>query len=209
MLAMIYTFILIWALTKLRNGIIILYIISFPLLLLGIMSFAYGNVMLELWPLSETLGKLDTKNNMETQWLFVVVPFFMLGYGLEKGKIREKTWACAEIFLGICMVGYLIEVVVILILNLKRSTTLCLFTYPVIYFLMICAQKHPHLVTKRASKYCAGIASFMYFSHILFISISQNCGLLQTPTYFLTIGISSGIGFLIVKTNNRFGKLFI
>lgn len=96
MLAMIYTMLIVWGLSKTKSGLEYLYYISFALLAIGIIMFGYGNVFLNVWPFDVSLAKLDFNVNMETQWWFSIVPFFMLGFGLRRTKINKVVWQYGE-----------------------------------------------------------------------------------------------------------------
>lgn len=134
----------------------------------------------------------------------------MMGYGLrQKGVWYSKIYEKCEIWLPIISVAYVVEVMVLQLFDFMNSTTLCLTTYPVVLLLMIFAQKHPCIGNEKAARYCPGVASFIYFSHILFVLILQRFGFLETPTYLITVVLSSALGLLIVKTDNSVLKKLI
>lgn len=209
MLAMIYTMLIVWGLSKTKSGLEYLYYISFALLAIGIIMFGYGNVFLNVWPFDVSLAKLDFNVNMETQWWFSIVPFFMLGFGLRRTKINKVVWQYGEQLLLLAFVGYFIEVMIIQKFNLKMSTTICLFTYPIVYLLIIFALKHPYIGTEKLARYSSGIANSIYFSHILFVLILQRTGLSETPVYIITVAITILLGVIIVRSNNKILKRII
>lgn len=172
--------------------------------------FGYGNLFFSLPAAQDTFGRLDTDTNMQTQWLFLVLPFFMMGYGISQRKIKESgIYRRCEGLLVLAIAAYLVEVVILEALDLKRSTTLCICTYPIIYLLLLCALKHPDFGNARMAWYAAGIASFMYFGHILFVLTAQRIGLAETPTYVIAVLLSVAIGSIIVKLNHPILKKLI
>lgn len=203
MLAIMYTILLIWIISKIPHAFECLYRISWLFLILGIAIFGYRNLFFRFSLVQHTLGLLDPNVNMQTQWLFSVVPFFMIGYGLrQKNSFITQIYQKCEILLPIIIVIYFVEVVVLQIFNLKHSTTLCLTTYPLIFVLMIFVLKHPDFGNAKIAGYASHIASFAYFSHILVVLIFQYIGLSETPIYFTTVTITIMLGAIIVKLNN-------
>ncbi len=210
MLAILYTIILLWFLSKNQNILKCFYYLSFFLLMIGIMMFGYGNVFFKIPLIAKTLGMINTNINMQSEWLFSIIPFFMVGYGM-KNKNRNCSWVYknCEILLVVFLVAYIFEILFLQIFDLKNSTTLCLTTYPLVYLLILFSTKHPQIGTAKLAKYSSGIASFTYFSHILFIDIFEKLNFSETPTYFITIAFTAFLGFAIVKSNNSIFKKLI
>lgn len=173
--------------------------------------FGYGNLTFRVPMVANILGMLDTNVNMQTQWLFSVVPFFMMGWGINRKKLSERwEYRYCEVLLCTSIAGYFVEVILIQMLDLKQSTTLCLFTYPVVYFLLLVSQKHPFMLGgSKRPLYVAGMASFIYFSHILFVLIFQRVGFYETPTYIATVLITGTMGYFTVKSKNMLIKKLI
>lgn len=172
--------------------------------MLGVLCFGYGNVFLKLPIVCDTVAKLDFSNNMETQWLTIVVPFFMLGHRLRTRKAPSLLRRNCEVLLVVSLVLYFAEVIEIQLFELKNSTTLCFFTYPLIHLLMLFADKHHRIGSGEFSRYSSGIAGFVYFAHILIVLILQKMGLRETPVYLLTIFSTVLCGLIIVKVDNRY-----
>ena len=126
-----------------------------------------------------------------------------MGYGLCRSNVK-KTWIYrkCELLLVIVLVAYFAEVMILQVFDFTRSTTLCLCTYPIVYLLIVVSLKHPDFVNAKIARYSAGIASFMYFGHILFVLITQKIGIAQTPTYVIAVLLSTVIGGIIVKLDN-------
>lgn len=95
---------------------------------------------------------------------------------------------------------YFIEVLVLQIIDIKCSITLC--TYSVVYLLLIFAIKRQKIGNAKLAEYAAGIASFMYFGHILSVLILQKMEISETHTYLITVIISAILGALIVILDN-------
>lgn len=210
MLAIIYTIIALWALKRFPNTVIYLYRVSFILLMIGIAMFGYGKLFFRFSIIQHTFGLIDQSVNMQSQWLFLIIPFFMMGYRMhEKNtwllKISEK----CEILLPIVGIAYIVEVMALQLLDWMNNTTLCLTTYPVILLLMVFAEKHPHIGNKKIAYYSSRVASFIYFSHILFVLILQRMGVAGTPIYFITVIVSGISGLIIAKTKNSVLKKLI
>lgn len=65
---------------------------------------------------------------------------------------------------------------------------------------------------EKCGRTCNGMANFMYYSHPIFILILERIPLLKgqnTLIFILTIAITSTIGYLIYKMNNKLINRFI
>lgn len=207
MLAIIYTIIILWIMKDNKKILKYLYGVSLCFLVIGICMFGYGKIFFSIPIFKNLFGQLNMDVNMQTQWLFLVVPFFMTGYILQKNKLVEGVlYKKAELLLGCLFIFYLIEVVLLQILDLKTSTTLCIMTYPVVVLVFICALKHPKVIDTIKGNYMCHIASFLYFSHIMFSTVLDLYGFSETKVFFITIICSVSIGIGIVKCNNRILK---
>lgn len=172
--------------------------------------FGYGKFFFRFPIVQNTLGLIDQDINMQSQWLFSIVPFFMLGYSLNKrNAFISKLYNKCEVLLLIVFIIYVLELIILKIFDLMSSTTLCFSTYPLVFLIMITALKYPSFGNEKISNYCSKLSSFIYFSHILFILILQNMGISETPTYFFTIMITVSIGLVITKINNPVLNRFI
>lgn len=203
MLAIIYTVAIVWMASRYQQGVCMLYYITFICLLIGILMFGYGNLFFRFPLAKHTFGSLDPNINMQTQWIFSVIPFFMMGYGLNRSNVKNSwIYRKCELLLVIVLMAYFAEVMILQVFDFMRSTTLCLCTYPIVYLLILVSLKHPDFVNAKIARYSAGIASFMYFGHILFVLIAQRIGIAQTPTYVIAVLLSTVIGGIIVKLDN-------
>ena len=210
MLAIIYTVVVVWIAEKFRYVFCTLYYSSLICLLIGILMFGYGNLFFSLPIIEDTLGHLNSDINMQTQWIFLVLPFFMMGYKLNWRSVKEsRAYRRCELLLILAIMVYLAEVMILHILDFKRSTTLCFCTYPIVYFLLLLSLKHPDLGNKRIAKYSAGEASFMYFGHIFFVLVAQRMEISNTPTYVIAVLLSVAIGGIIVKLNHPIMNMLI
>lgn len=202
-LAILYTIVLLFLLNRLlKNGLAIAYNASFLLLIIGVLSFNYGNVFLKIPLVNCTIGKLNFETNMPSQWLFVVFPFFMMGYGL-RGKQNSWLYNHSEILMLIVMTLFPLEVTLSTIFDLKASTIMCFAIYPIVYLMLLSVFKHdPYAGRYRMAKYCSGIASFMYFGHMIVILILHSMGLFETPVFLSTLLVTGTIGAIIVSLDN-------
>lgn len=203
MLAIIYTVAIVWMASRYQQGVCTLYYLTFICLLIGVFMFGYGNLFFRFPLVKQTFGLLDPNINMQTQWIFSVIPFFMMGYGLSRSNIKNIwIYRKCELLLVIVLAAYFAEVMILQVFDFMRSTTLCLCTYPIVYLLIVVSLKHPGFVNAKISRYSAGIASFMYFGHIFFVLIAQRIGIAQTPTYVIAVLLSTVIGGITVKLDN-------
>lgn len=203
MLAIIYTVAIVWVLSRYQRAVCTLYYITFICLLTGILMFGYGNLFFRFPLVKYTVGSLDSNINMQTQWIFSVVPFFMMGYGLSHSNMKNiLIYRKCELLLVIALAAYFAEVMILQMFDFMRSTTLCVCTYPIVYLLIVLSLKHPDFVNAKIARYLAGIASFMYFGHILFVLFAQKIGIAQTPTYVIAVLISIVVGAIVVKLDN-------
>lgn len=121
-LAIIYTVLIVWMASRHRQGVRTLYYVSFICLLIGILMFGYGNLFFRFPLAKHTFGALDLNINMQTQWIFSVIPFFMMGYGLSRSSVKS-TWIYlkCELLLVIALAVYFVEVVILQMFGFCRA----------------------------------------------------------------------------------------
>ena len=199
LLAIIYTIILLAFANHIsQKAEEALFCFSFVPLAVGIAINNYGNVFLKL-PGFRAFNNYS--QSMIVNWWFLVIPFFMLGYALNK-KIpechRKKAFSLAMISFS----GLLIEVALTTWLDLHENVILCLFTYPVIYFLLNWALNNPNAQLMNMAKYCAGMASVVYFGHVVIANCLKSVNVSETPTFLICILITTIMGYALTGLDN-------
>ena len=89
------------------------------------------HITLNLFLSFPILNKLiQCDRNMTVGWIFIVIPFFMLGKTINdhcNNSIDTKVVVCQ---MGLCLIGLELEILITTILNLHNNVVLCLFTCP-------------------------------------------------------------------------------
>lgn len=178
----------------------IIFYISFVFLLFGILINCYGKVFLKLSFLQEAYGAID--GTFLSHGVFLVLPFFMMGYALEK-PIPEFAKKHSLILTLCFFVAFFAEVVFTTVFDLKENALLGFCSYPAIYFLMVWATEKPYCKHGKSAKYCCDISAFMYFSHYAIMMILNSMGIAQTPKFIICIAITAVGGAIYSKLKNN------
>jgi hypothetical protein len=199
LLAIIYTIvILIVASAVSKKSSFIIYCLSFPLLLIGITVSNYGKVFLEI-PL---FGILSNNNqSMIWGWMFIVLPFFMLGYYLSR-KTPDLYVGNQLLFALLSLLGLFLEILLTTLLDLHNNVVLCLFTYPTVLYLFKWALKNPNHQLSVAADYSAGIASVIYFTHIAIANELMLIHCTGTLSFLICVLVPAVVGFILVGLGN-------
>ena len=184
----------------------IVFKMSFIFLAWGICIDNYGNIFRKI-SFFNIVYQYDA--NMISGFITIIIPFFMMGYLLNKpiseSLIRHSLGATLS-----CLVGLLIEIFITTVFDLHQSVALCLFTYPTVFFLLVWSLKSTKEKNANGiiAKYAGKMASAIYFIHYLPIVMLYNSGVTETPTFLISCGISIVIGFiLIIQKNNYIKKI--
>lgn len=138
------------------------------------------------------------------------LPFFMLGYFLNKIKISDKS---NNILLIVNILLFYLEIFIVNNLNLQRDIIITIFLYPLIFTLVRFLLNHNLEKCQRFSAKCRNIANWMYYSHILVMSILSfifnkiNIGDNPTVLFFNTVTLCILSEIIIEKTDNKFIKM--
>lgn len=137
--------------------------------------------------------------------LLMAVPFFMMGYFLT--KISDRKILIKVVLTGVLFVG---EIVVVNMLGLNVNIIETIFLYIFLAYIMVWLLNHPLQEEKRIGEICRYLASFVYFSHPLFIMIITYIGINKNTVVFLLSAILSiAIGLILLNINNKTLNQFI
>ena len=131
----------------------------------------------------------------------MVLPFFMLGYVLNKHSSDKYVKHALPIALS-CIMGLLFEILFTTLFDLHENVELCIFTYPSVYFLLIWALNNPHTDLIVTAKYCYGMASVIYLGHSPLQAQLVSNGTTPSLTFLVCVLIPGLIGFILTKINN-------
>ncbi len=151
--------------------------------------------------------------------LLMAFPFFISGYLIHKikSKFSQLTQIKWMMALAVIAVVWLSEIVLVVKLRIQTNIFLTLGLYllvvAVLSFLLL---KDPLAKFIKLSEAGKTMANFIYYSHPAFIVVVNlimnnvfQKNLYQTPRFLLTVLITSVIGFLIYKSNNKFLKFIV
>ncbi len=174
-----------------------IYFCSFVFLAYGIAVNNYGKFFSAI----HTVTIIEAFfRNLFVNWP-MILPFFMLGYELNQTvPIKHVKHSLTIAFL--CIMGLLFEILFTTLFDLHENVTLCLFTYPSVYFLLIWALNNPHPHLGVAAKYCSEMASVIYLSHSLLQAHLISIDFTPSLVFLICILIPGLIGFILAKADN-------
>lgn len=191
--------------------------ISVILYIIGCAGCSYYNLSTKI----PVLGDFFSSEYFTTvrRFLLMAFPFFVLGFFLQKIESRlmltnnNKNLYTISFFILLLWVS---EIILITVLNWKTNYTITLSLYMLIIVIILILLKNPMLNYSSFSKSCRSMANFMYFSHPLVMICIEllfqkifDIDVIPTLMFLLTISITSLLGLLIHKSNNRFLSIFI
>ncbi len=138
----------------------------------------------------------------------MILPFFMLGYALNR-PIPVNYNKHAFLIALSCIVGLLLEILLTTLFDLHENVVLCLFTYPSVYFLLIWVLNNPYPNLGAAAKYCSRMASIIYLSHSPLQAHLVSNGFTPSLVFLICILIPGLMGFILTKIDNPMFNKFI
>lgn len=184
------------------NGFI--YFCSFLFLAYGIAFDNYGKVFSSIYLLSRIN---DFFHIPFVNWPSLL-PFFMLGYTLNKPQSERSIKYALPLTLA-CIVGLLLEILFTTLYDLHENVELCLFTYPVIYYLLIWVLSNPYSNLRTVAKYCSGMATVIYFGHSVLQFYLTSNNITPTLVFLICTLIPAFIGCVLTKIDNPIINKFI
>lgn len=137
--------------------------------------------------------------------LLMALPFFMAGYFLP--KISGRNISIKMVLTGTLFVG---EIIVVNILGLNVNIIETIFLYIFLVYVMVWLLLRPQKEKKRAGEICRYLASFVYFSHPLFIMLITQIGIEKnTIVFILSAFLSTVVGLILMNVNNKTLNQFI
>lgn len=131
--------------------------------------------------------------------LLMALPFFMMGYFLP--QISTRKISIKVVLTGVLFIG---ECVVVNILGLNVNIIETIFLYIFLVCIMVWLLHHPLQEKKRIGEICRYLASFVYFSHPLFIMAIMQIGIEKnTIVFILSALLSTVTGLILMNINNK------
>ena len=179
--------------TVLRKYLIGLSILSFLLYGGGCLVGAYY----KLGSAIPLINSLYHSNQLETvrRYLFMGLPFFMLGYVLihvsrKLNSVKNKTVLLAT---GIIAVLFLAEILVVRELRLQSNIIITIFLYPLLLLVLTLCLRYPLTQFDKAARFCKTSANFMYYSHPLYMFV-----LAKALSKIFSISLGNTLEFLLI-----------
>ncbi len=212
MLALIYTVILTIIVYILNIKRSFLLGCSFVLLLLGILTNAYGNLFLAMGSIKKIFGLLsaDIQNGLP----FVIIPYFSMGYVINRtierrAKEKRSNW---QIFC-FCILAYTAEVFFVTIADFHLSNVSCFMTYPTIYFLIIALLVGERQWQFKRAPLFGAMANVIYYAHSLMLylipgvmRIFFKSSITQTMLFFVIVIILLPVSYVLAYNKKRIAK---
>ena len=180
---------------------IILYVIG----CLGSSYFEIGNHI-------PVLNKLFNFSNFTLirRVVLMGLPFFTMGYFVIKFQNKNIENKKIKYMLIFSIIGFVLEIILVNYLNIQKNIIVTLFLYLLVFYIINLLLNNPMPTREKAGGICRGMANFVYYSHPLFILVLNKINFLQNTTVFVfTVALTSIIGYIIVKVNNKIINKFI
>ena len=174
-----------------------IYCFSFVFLACGIAADNYGKVLSAITVASaiKSFFQISVVN-----WP-MVLPFFMLGYALNKHGSDKYIKYSLPIALS-CIMGLLFEILFTTLFDLHENVELCIFTYPSVYYLLIWALNNPRTDLVVTAKYCYGMASVIYLGHSLLQAELVSNGTTPSLVFLICVLMPGLVGFILTKIDH-------
>lgn len=181
-LAIIYTVVLTLFVYRFRINRKVVVIIATILLFLGICFNGYGNIADNIPLLKRCMSILKT--DMQNGFLFLVIPYFTMGYLIRKleGHLPNKNY---WFLFGCSLCLYIGEIICITVLDVHKSNLSCIMTCPTVYLLIRAAISNKGC-RWRKGEILSPISNVIYFS--------------QSSTMFLVDGLCNTLNTVITPT---------
>jgi len=141
-------------------------------------------------------------------------PFFMMGYFLQKVKLRNISNKKCMVLEGIFLIAFLAEI--IFVNKIQKNVYITVFLYFLLFNTMLILLKNPCGQYKKEASVTRDLSNFIYYSHPLFMTwihlIMNYCigrNATETELFLLTIVSTGSIGYMLHKADNKYlNKLF-
>lgn len=200
-----------WVFYKLRIKILL---IPFGLLVLvsGVLITSYSNLLSDNF----IFRLLINVDYVYIRFLFVALPYLVLGYVLHKmDKIRVNN-VILSCLLVVAVGIYVFEKYLIRAFGFGRASVNCFSLYVVLLLILKLLVQNPLPELSRFAKPSRDVANFTYYAHPIFLETIRfisgavvDSGRTQTFDYVLTCIITLGVGFILYRKNSpKINKIF-
>ena len=175
------------------------YLITILFYVIGTLSSAYVKRSSDFY-LMNCLINLPYYDSIRNVF-FLGIPFFACGYIVHVIRSKIKKVSLGVVFFGVLTV---VEIAFVHI-KLENSFIITFALYPFVIFILLYLLKHPYANMRMSSDSCRKISGFVYYAHpfVIFI-LNLLFSLSETPMFICASMISTILGILIVKTNNKY-----
>ncbi|WP_455544270.1 acyltransferase family protein [Intestinibacter sp.] len=180
------------------NKLQFLYVISILLYFIGLLGTSYYKFGMKI-PVLSNLYRISYFTEIR-RYFMMGLPFFMLGYLLNK----IKTFKHIKKILLLNIILFVIEIIIVNKFGLQNSIVISVFLYPLVATIFLTCVKNPMMNYGRYANISRLLSSFIYYIHPIIILLISNLKLSQTFTYLLTCFVSTALGLLIIKIDNKY-----
>lgn len=137
------------------------------------------------------------------------LPFFMMGYYIKMWEDKLKNKMDNKKILYLLMgsiVAFVLEIVLVTQFEIQKNVIITIFLYFLVFFIIVLLLNNPLKGKEKIGKITRGMANFMYYSHPIFILLLNKISFIQnknTLIFILIVAITSLIGYIIVRMNNK------
>ena len=186
--------------------------VSIILYALGCIGCAYNQLGLQIPYLGKELYR-SRDFELIRRVVLMGFPFFVSGYFVYK----IKNWAAEKVsdkklmgvFVG-TVLFWLAEIWLVRTMGWQANIVITFGLYPMLAVVMLLLLRNPMPEKKKSADAAKVTANFMYYSHpIIIMAMSQiaskyfQTGIQATMMFFLTVLVTTLLGLLIYKWNNR------
>lgn len=177
---------------------------------IGVLCCAYTRVM-QVIPFYKQLCDLSYFSQLR-HIVFTGFPYFVSGYVLyllnkNFSFFRDKS----VLLLAVAVTVWMLEFAVVAAARFYSTLAITFGMYPLMICIMNGLLQHPMETVKTKAAKFRILANFTYYAHVLFMDLTTWAathifgfsGAGNTPLFFITVLLTSSIGFGIWKSNNR------
>lgn len=142
------------------------------------------------------------------------LPFFMMGYFLQKASIEKIKNKICFILEGIFLVAFLAEIVFVNKVQIQANIIITVFLYLLLFNTMLLLLKNPCGQYEKVASVTRDLSNFMYYSHPLFmiwinmfISLVVGRSATGTELFLLAIVLTATVGYVLHKVDNKYLNL--
>lgn len=204
--ALFFSIIIVTFFTKIKKLNLLAYI-SLILYIIGCLGCSYFEIGNQI-PLIRDLINFS-KFTLIRRVLLMGLPFFTIGYFINKIQSNNKknlSNKCMIYSMLFVMMAFIVEILIVNYFNIQKNIIMTILLYPLLLLIILLLLRNPMMNKEELGRNCRGMANFVYYSHPIFILLFKQIIFVKdsnTLIFIFVLAITSLIGYIIVKVNNK------